>query len=135
MSVTRYNPTYGIMCVSKVNYLQTSNKDECLEIIEGMNFGDISGIVYLPDKKSKQKNMYNIYVSYSKLNEDNNVLDSYFEKMTESKENKVKNTFKLSINHDFKFNDGETKKYWVAKFKNRNTFNVGAQIWDSLFMD
>ena len=76
--------------------------------------------------------MYKIYVTYSNLNEDNEILDSYFEKLTEFKEKKEKNTFKLSINHDFKFNDVETKKFWIAKFKNRNTFNVGEHIWDSL---
>ena len=132
MSISRFNPIYGVMCVSNVNYDQYKRKDECFEIIESMNFGDISRIVYLLDKKSKKQNMYKIYVTYSNLNEDNEILDSYFEKMTESKEKKEKNTFKLSINHDFKFNDGETKKFWIAKFKNRNTFNVGEHIWDAL---
>lgn len=132
MSVSKFNPSYGVMCVSNVNYDQSKGKDECFEIIESMNFGDISRIVYLPDKKTKKQNMYKIYVTYSNLNEDNEILDSYFEKLTESKEKKEKNTFKLSINHDFKFNDGETKKFWIAKFKNRKTFNVGEHIWDSL---
>ena len=132
MSVSQFNPSYGVMCVSNVNYDQSNGKDECFEIIESMNFGDISRIVYLPDKKTKKQNMYKIYVTYSNLNEENEILDSYFEKMTESKEKKEKNTFKLSINHDFKFNDGETKNFWIAKFKNRNTFNVGEHIWDAL---
>ena len=130
--VSSYNPTYGIMCVSKVNFNQTKNKDECLEIIESLDFGTINSITYLPDRNSKNYNMYSIYVKYSSLNEDNEVLISYFDKLNESKEEKIKNKFKISINHDFKFNVEEPKKYWIAKFKNRETFNVGSKIWDSL---
>jgi hypothetical protein len=129
--ITSYNPTYGVMCIRNVNLEQTKYKEECLQIIESMDFGDISTITYLPDRKYKQINMYNIYVKYSNLNENNEVLISYFNKMKESNEAKIKPKFKLSINHDFKFNN-ETKKYWIATFKNRNTFNVGSKIWDSL---
>ena len=130
--VSSYNPTYGVMCVSKVNFDQSNNKEACLEIIDHMDFGTISNITYLPDRKSKKTNMYNIYVTYSSLNEDNEVLISYFGKLNGSKEDKIKNKFKLSINHDFKFSDDEPKKYWIATFKNRKTFNVGSKIWDAL---
>jgi len=51
--------------------------------------------------------------------------------MKESNEAKIKPKFKLSINHDFKFNN-QTKKFWIATFKNKNTFHVGNKIWDSL---
>ena len=130
-AITSYNPTYGVMCIRNVNLEQSKYKEECLQIIKSMDFGAISTITYLPDRKSKQINMYNIYVSYSNLNENNEVLISYFNKMKESNEAKIKSKFKLSINHDFKFNN-ETKKFWIATFKNRNTFNVGSKIWDSL---
>ena len=129
--ITSYNPTYGVMCINNVNLEQSKYKEECLQIIKSMDFGDISSITYLPDRKSKEPNMYNVYVSYSNLNEVNEVLISYFNKMKESNEAKIKPKFKLSINHDFKFNN-QTKKFWIATFKNKNTFHVGNKIWDSL---
>ena len=130
-SITSYNPTYGVMCISNINLEQTKHKDECLKIITSMDFGDISTIIYLPDTKSKQNNMYNIYVKYSNLNENNEVLISYFNNMNESNEAKNKSKFKLSINHDFKFNN-ETKTYWISTFKNRNIYNIDSKIWESL---
>ena len=129
--ITSYNPTYGVMCIRNVNLEQSKHKEECLQIIKSMDFGDISSITYLPDRKSKEPNMFNIYISYSNLNKDNEILISYFNNMNESNEAKNKSKFKLSINHEFKFNN-ETKKYWIASFKNKNTFNVDSKIWDSL---
>ncbi len=119
-AITSYNPTYGLMCISNVILEQPNYKEEYLQLIKSMNFGDINTITYLPYKKSKETNSYKIYVKYSNINENNKVLKKY---------NKTK--FNLSINNDFKFTN-DTKKYWIATFKNRNTFDVDSEIWDSL---
>jgi hypothetical protein len=123
-AITSYNPTYGFMCISNVILEQPKYKEECLQLIKSMNFGDINTITYLPYKKSKETNSYNIYVKYSNLNENNKVLKKFNEENNNKK-------FNLSINHDFKFNK-DTKKYWIATFKNRNTFDVDSEIWNSL---
>ena len=126
--VTKYNPSFGIMKVSNVHKDQITDKDDCLDIIETMNFGKISRIEYIPDRSKKDvNNMYHIYISYSELNEDNTVLQDYF-----SEKDKKNNKLAISINHDLEFKNEQKHKYWIAKFKNRKLCNIGSKIWESL---